>query len=172
MIVNRSLPIVLFSSLITGLLLLSSCDKEIQVAPTPAKELPAKSFFAAVDGTPFVDTVLWAVADEAANTLQISAYADGGYPKVTINLPADIGVGSFELGGTQGSHSAVVQVGPGPNTTFVSDATNGLSNIIITEHNQDDDYIIGTFEFYAIPSWNATLPGFLVTSGEFTVNYY
>ncbi|NVK63952.1 MAG: hypothetical protein HWE22_05165 [Flavobacteriales bacterium] len=171
MIINRSLPI-LFSALVCGFFLLSSCDKEVQVAPTPAKEIPPKSFFASVDGTPFLDTVLWAVNDEASNKLTITAYADGGYPKITLNLPADIAVGSFELGGVQSSHSATVEVGAGPNTLFVSDATNGLSNIIITEHNQDDDYIIGTFEFYAIPSWSPTLPGFLVSSGEFTVNYY
>ena len=161
-----------FSIFTLGLFLLTSCEKEVQVAPTPLKDVPTKSFFASVDGIPFVDTVLWSIADEAANTLEINAYADGGYPKISIKLPADITAGSYELGSTQTPHSATVEAGSGPNTLFVSDATNGLSNIIITEHNTDDDYIIGTFEFYALPSWDPSLPGFLVTSGEFTVNYY
>jgi len=170
MILNR-FSLVAFLA-VCGLILVSSCDKTNQIAPTPPKEIPTKSFYAEVDGVPFVDTVFWGEMDEGANVLQISAYADGGYPFVQLNLPGDISVGSFDLGGTGSAQSATVSIGSGPNTLFVSDASNGLSTITINEHNTDDDYIIGTFEFYALPSWDPSLSGFLVTSGEFTLNYY
>lgn len=168
MLTNRS-RILLLPSLIFGMFVFNSCEKEtITYTPTLPFSIPDKSFSADVDGSEFVDTVLWGV--EEAGNISITASMDGDFPKIILVVPNTIQVGSYQMGGSTSTQKAFLKFGTAANEQFSSELI--TSNLIITEHNTEANYIVGTFDFIAIPSsGNTSTLEFDVTNGTFTVSY-
>jgi hypothetical protein len=162
--------VTFFSTLILGLLTLNSCEKEVTLGPTPPFSIPDKEFFAVVDGFEFADTVLWGVENVANSTILIRAELDGGYPRIELVVPNDILPGTYELGGSQSMYQGHFKLGTLANQQFSSVVATG--NLIITKHDMDADYIVGTFDFLALPSTgNTTTFDFSISNGSFTVSY-
>jgi hypothetical protein len=153
----------------------NSCKKKIvSVDPIPPNNIPEKVFFANVDGIEFVDTILWAAENEGQTTLSITATVDGGYPKIIFNLPVDLAVGSYNLGGSQSSNQALLQFGTLPIEQF--EAVSGIGiitgTLVVTKHDLELDYIEATFSYTAGASpGNTSTFDFDVSDGDFTISY-
>lgn len=174
MFINRS-TIVVLPLLVLGLLALNSCEKKLVYEdPIPPEVIPVKEFSAFIDGTEFVDTVLWAAENEGQTTLTITATVDGGYPKMIFNLPVDLAVGSYNLGGAQSSNQALLKFGTLPNEQFEAISGMGIvtGTLVVTKHDLDLDYMEATFSYTAGPSaGNTSTFEFDVSNGEFTISY-
>lgn len=167
---NRSL-LFLIPFLVTGMFAFNSCEKEVvSINATQPVEIPEKVFFANVDGAEFVDTVLWAAENSANGTITITASVDGDYPKMILVLPSDISSGTYNLGGLQSTHQAILKFGILPTEQF--EALTGFGTLSISTHNMENDYLRGTFTFTAVASpGNTSTIEFDVSDGDFTVSY-
>lgn len=168
MFINRSI-FFLFPVLLSAVFAFNSCEKVDTFAHTQPYDIPEKSFFANVDGIEFVDTILWG-SENGGNELTITATVDGDYPQMIFKIPADITPGTYDLGGLLSTHKAILKFGILPNEQF--SALTGSGTLIITKHDTEADYLIGSFDYIAVASaGNTSLAEFDVTDGEFTISY-
>ena len=84
--------------------------------------------------------------------------------KLTIGLPVDVAVGTFEIDPT--NYTGVFSDNVAP--IFLAKANTGT--ITITTHDTTARTISGSFNFIATPS-GTTTPQYDITVGEFNVSY-
>ena len=120
-----------------------------------------KPFFAKVEGVEFSEPTIEAFI---LNDKLWVRGTDAETNKLTIGLPVDVAVGTFEIDPT--NYTGVFSDNVAP--IFLAKANTG--SITITAHDTTARTISGSFNFIATPS-GATTPQYDITEGEFNVSY-
>ena len=159
-------PLLFSTVLITG-----SCEKKvIELTPTPANDIPENSFYAIVGPNEFVDTILWTEDDGSLLTITATENGENEYPRMILKLPSSIDEGTYELGGPQSDHQALIEFGPLPDQKFEAIDTTGV--LVITTHFKESNLMRGKFIFTAeASSGNQSIPNIDVWTGSFLVTY-
>jgi len=125
-------------------------------------EVILQPFFAEIDLVEFSETSLEAIIFN--NKLWVRA-VDADTNKITIGMPEDVAVGTFDI--DQTDYTGVFEDNLAPDTYFTR-ANSG--SITILTHDTVAKTITGTFNFIATPT-GVVAPQFQITDGEFNVSY-
>lgn len=129
---------------------------------------PTSSFYAEVDGVEFMETLLSASENPSANSITIVASENASFPSIGLSFPSDVVPGSYTFTGSLGDYTALYNIGTGPNDMFYASA--GTGSLVITTHDQVNQYVEGTFSFTAVPFGGGSTT-YSITAGSFVVSY-
>lgn len=121
-------------------------------------------FNADVDGNAFVGANFMGAF--SMGNLTISSSDNSNSYSIGLTVPEYITTGTYALDGFT-PPVAFYTVGNGINDMFFA---NGTGTLEITEHDETNDVITGTFEFVAYNS-SVTTTTYNITNGEFSVHY-
>ena len=164
------LLLIIAPVLISGLFLTSSCEKDIELTPSPVDSYPEKSFYAIVGPNEFIDTILWAEDDGSLLTITATSNGENEYPRIILKMPNDISLGSHGMGGPQSDNPFLIEFGSLPDQKFQAIDSTGV--LVITNHLLDSKLMMGKFICTVKPSsGNPSIPNIDVWSGNFVITY-
>ncbi len=163
--------------MLSGLLLMGSCKKEEpQPIPQPTSEpinnpvTITNSFTALVDGVEFNEAYYTGLESPGANSIVITATAQGNFPSIGLAFPNTITPGTYTFQGSFGSRRGIYNVSNSANGQY--SASNGTGTLEIISHNLNTNEIEGKFSFVASPNMgNSNTNTYNITEGEFAIKY-
>lgn len=130
---------------------------------------PEDSFYALVDGFEFVDTTLETVETTVAGVEMLNIIAtDAAGGMVRIDIPRDLGVGTFEFQSISNGTEIIALYNSGQGG---ENLTSNPGTLTITEFGTVTGKIAGTFSFTATDPLNIDPTVAKVTEGAFNVDY-